>query len=511
MFAFAIWDSENRSLFTARDRLGIKPFYYAEVELENGEKEFVFASEFTALITHPQIARDLRVDALEDYLALGYLPDPKTILLGVQKLAPGHFMSFDNQAVQVTQNEYWNPADFINGADKRAGNLDDHLGHAVARRMIADVPLGAFLSGGVDSSLIVGVMSDKSEHPVKASTIGSDSAEYDESDAAKSVAKHFNLDHRCQKITGLHANILDELVDYYGEPFADHSALPTYLVSKLAREQVTVSLSGDGADELFGGYRRYSMHLNEEKLRQILPLWIRRPVFGLLARIYPKLDNWPRFLRAKSTFESLSESDAVAYFNSVSKCPDRDRVRLHSAKMIKSLIGYHPSKAFEEIADKVTLNDAFRRVQLIDLMTYLPGDILTKLDRASMACSLEARVPFLDHELVEWSLSQESQTFFDKGKGKQPLKQVLGKLGIARVFDEPKKGFVLPVANLLRSDLKSELLALSDSEILKETGLLDMAAIKKMTCEHLDKKRDHQQILWSLVILEKTLLKIRAL
>ncbi|UTW54147.1 asparagine synthase (glutamine-hydrolyzing) [Kordiimonas sp. SCSIO 12610] len=509
MFAFVVWDTEEQSLFAARDRLGIKPFYYAEVDGDNGSKSFVFASEFNALLCHQGITRDIRPDALEDYLALGYVPDPKTIIEGTSKLLPGHSLVFSKQSKEVRIERYWNPVDFLKEGTKSNTGIFERIERAVKRRMIADVPLGAFLSGGVDSSIIVGVMSANSTKPIKASTIGSNDPRFDEANHARDIAKHFGLKHEVKTINSLHGDVLDKIIDHFGEPFADHSAAPTYDVSKLAREKVTVSLSGDGADELLGGYRRYRMHLLEEQSRRLIPLWLRRPVFGFLGRVYPKLDRWPRFLRAKSTFESLAKTDIEAYFNSVSKCADRDRLGLYTPAMKTALNGYHPVQTFQKITDQVNIDDPFRRVQMIDLLTYLPGDILTKLDRASMACSLEARVPFLDHEFVEWTLGQKSHSFFNKGKGKAPLRGVLDRLGIADIFKRPKQGFVLPVADLLRTDLLAEVKDLATSDVLKATGLIDLSVVETYVSEHLAKKKDHQQILWSLLILERSLMRLQ--
>jgi asparagine synthase (glutamine-hydrolysing) len=508
MFAFIIWDREKKSLFVARDRLGIKPLYFAEVDRGQGFIDFVFASEFNALLCHPAIKREIRVDALEDYLALGYVPDPKTIIRDVHKLAPGHMFILDKGKTRITPKAYWDPAAYIQETEDDDAGLEGLLEAAVKRRMIADVPLGAFLSGGVDSSLIVGLMDRNSDQPIKASTIGSNDRTYDESSYAADIAKHFNLDHEVKTIKSLGPDTFEKIVTRFGEPFADHSAAPTYDVSELARKRVTVSLSGDGADELFGGYRRYAMHLNEEKIRRIFPLWFRRSIFGFLGKIYPKLDNWPQIFRAKSTFESLAKSDTDAYFNSVSKCPDRDRLLLHSSKMKAALGGYHPAGRFDEIAKKTKGEDPFKRIQLIDLMTYLPGDILVKLDRASMACSLEARVPFLDHTFVEWALRKKSASLFDRGQGKAPFKGLLAKLGIGWVYDRPKQGFVLPVATFLREDLRADVEALPESETLRQTGLLNMETIGRYVSEHLAQKKDHQQILWSLLVLEGSLKRI---
>jgi len=501
MFAFAIWDNRSRELFLARDRLGIKPLYYAL--LPGGV--FLFGSELKALLKHQNVTRKLRPDALEDYLMLGYVPDPKTIIEGVFKLPPACTLLKRQGSPKLTISSYWAP-DF----ERRSSNISldqselvNRLEDAVRMRMVSDVPLGAFLSGGVDSSAIVALMSRNSENAVETCAIGSEDARYDESGFAQLVADHFGTHHRLRLASANDGFLLDQMAIIFDEPFADLSALPTYRVCGLAREKVKVVLSGDGGDELFAGYRRHRFHMLEEHLRGPLPLGIRRPIFKPLAAIYPKLDRAPQFLRAKSTFEALGRSSAEAYCHSVSKTPDRERYRLHTAKMKKVLAGYHPHERFNELAHSVKGLDPLSVVQYIDLKTYLPGDILTKVDRTSMAQSIEVRVPILDHKFVEHALRLPPETRIVDGEGKAFFKQALRGIVPNKIIDRPKRGFDVPIANWLRNELSPELTRLENSEILFDTGLIDRRGLRGLVDEHMREARDHHTTLWALLSLDR--------
>lgn len=502
MFAFAIWDNRKRQLFLARDRLGIKPLYYGTLS----DGSFVFASELKAVLEHPKVRRKLRIDALEDYLALGYVPDPKSILVDIDKLPPATTLVVEQATGRRRTRQYWQIDVTTTGlTDQDPLELLERLEEAVKLRMIADVPLGSFLSGGVDSSTIVGLMSRNSETPVETCAIGSEVEEFDESGYAELVSEHFQTRHRLRLASVQDGALLDVLPDLYDEPFADMSALPTYRVCGLAREKVTVALSGDGGDELFGGYRRYRFHMLEESLRQSLPLGLRKGIFGPLGKLYPKLDWAPQFLRAKSTFEALARSSAEAYFQSVAKIPDRDRYRLHSSAMTSALAGYHPQERFNELAQEVDGADPLSVVQYIDFKTYLPGDILTKVDRASMAHSLEVRVPLLDHKFVEWGLRISPCDRIVDGEGKMPLKQAVRGFIPDDIIDRPKKGFNIPAAQWMRGDLAPMIKNLPKSERLMDTGLIDGGAVQQMVEEHLSGRRDHNVPLWSLLMLDGSL------
>lgn len=505
MFVFAIWDGPNQKLFVARDRLGIKPLFYSF--LPNGD--FVFGSELKALLPIPKLSRKLRLDALEDYLMLGYIPDPKSIIEGVLKLEPGNSLTLEKGSTQPRINCYWHPGvGQVGVSASRSEDLLLRLEDAVKMRMIADVPLGAFLSGGVDSSAVVGLMAKLGSEPVETCAIGSEDPNYDESGYAQIVADQFETSHRWRLISATDRSLIDTMVDIYDEPFADPSALPTYRVCGLAREKVKVALSGDGGDELFAGYRRHRFHMAEESLRGMLPMFVRRAVFGPLSHLYPKLDRAPQFLRAKSTFEALSRTSAQAYCQSVSRTPDRDRKHLHSKRMKKMLAGYHPHDRFTELADEVKGAGPLTTIQYIDLKTYLSGDILTKVDRASMAQSLEVRVPILDHKFVEWGFRVPSQVRIVDGEGKAVFKAALRGFLPDNILYRTKKGFDVPTVNWLRNELADETISLGESEIFADSGLFNMQGIQKMAEEHVLGSRDHHTSLWSLIMLERSLKKL---
>jgi asparagine synthase (glutamine-hydrolysing) len=506
MFAFAIWDSRSQSLFLARDRLGIKPLYYCFLKTGG----LIFGSELKALLVHPDLPCKLRLDALEDYLTLGYVPDPKTIIDGVFKLPPATTMRVQKGARKAVPKTYWTTG-LANGADSisDASELMSRLSEAVKLRMIADVPLGAFLSGGVDSSAIVGLMASHSDVPIETCAIGSDDTSYDESRYAQIVADHFKTEHRSHLVSSNDESLIDRIVGIYDEPFADPSALPTYHVCALARETVKVALSGDGGDELFAGYRRHRFHMAEESLRAKLPLSVRQGIFGPLSVLYPKMDWAPQFLRAKSTFEALAMTSAQAYCQSVSKTPDRDRKRLHSKRMVKLLAGYHPSERFQELADEVKGADPLSVIQYIDLKTYLPGDILTKVDRASMAHGLEVRVPILDHEFMEWGLQVPPNQRIVGGEGKAVFKKQLRTFLPDSILDRPKSGFIVPTVNWMRNELADDVRGLGTSELFADSGLFDMNEIRSIGEEHISGKRDHHTSLWSLIMLEKSLMTLQ--
>lgn len=503
MFAFAIWDNRTKQLFLVRDRLGIKPLYYCMLPGDT----FLFGSELKAILRHPDVSRKLRVDALEDYLTLGYVPDPKTIISGISKLPPAAVLEKRQDSPALVITNYWTP-DF----DRRAGQLlvnhselIERLEESVRMRMVSDVPLGAFLSGGVDSSAVVAMMSRNSEAPIETCAIGSEDPRYDESGFAQFAADHFKTHHRLRLASPNDGFLLDQMASIFDEPFADLSALPTFRVCGLAREKVKVVLSGDGGDELFAGYRRHRFHMLEEHMRSLLPLGARRAIFKPLAALYPKLDRAPQFFRAKSTFEALGRSTAEAYCHSVSKTPDRDRVRLHTKKMKKILGGYHPHERFIELASSAKGLDPLSLVQFIDLKTYLPGDILTKVDRASMAQSLEVRVPILDHKFVEYAMRLPSETRIVDGEGKAVFKKALKGILPDSLIERPKRGFDVPIDSWLRNELSPELRRLEDSEILYDTGLINRRGIKDLIDEHLREARDHHTTLWALLTLDRSL------
>src|SRR5262245_44020537 len=378
MFAFALWDRNRETLFLARDRLGVKPLYYAVL----GDGQLVFGSELKALAAHPAFARELDPLAIEDYFAFGYIPEPRTIYRMARKLAPGHTLMIRRGEPVPAPREYWdvrftldNP---ISEADAQAEFLE-RLRESVRLRMISEVPLGAFLSGGVDSSAVVATMAGCSEQPVNTCSISFSDPAYDESAYARQVAERYRTRHFVDNVDSDDFDLVDLLAQTYDEPYADSSAIPTFRVCQLARRHVTVALSGDGGDESFGGYRRYRFHTMEERLRSLLPLAVRRPAFGLLSRVYPKADWAPQVFRAKTTFQALARSSVEAYFHSVSFLSSDMRERVYSNAFKAELGGYDAAEVFHRYAGRAGTDDALGLVQYLDLKTYLVGDINTKV------------------------------------------------------------------------------------------------------------------------------------
>lgn len=505
MFAFAIFDRESESLFVARDRLGIKPFFYSL--LDNGE--FLFGSELKVIKEHPKFDTQLRNTAVEDYFTFGYVPEPHTIYEHAFKLAPGHRMLLKKGEMQLPEpEEYWDiPTDFEQqmSAEETQEQLIDRLKEAVDIRMVADVPLGAFLSGGVDSSGIVALMSQLQSDPVNTCAIGFDVKAFNETEYAQQVADRYKTNHRVEVVGKDDFELLDKLAHLYDEPYADSSAMPTYRVCELARKHVTVALSGDGGDELFAGYRRYKMHLNEDKVRNTLPLSIRKPLFGPLGKLYPKLDWAPKFLRAKTTFQSMAMDTVEGYHNSMSILRADERKNLFSDSYYQSLNGYTSLEVFRRYGDKVKHLDPMKIAQYIDMKTYLVGDILTKVDRASMAHSLEVRVPILDHKFVEWAFKTSSSHNLFEGIGKYSFKKSLEPHLPHDVLYRKKMGFAVPLANWFKGPLRDRLYDGLLSQQMVNSGYFDQKQMKKLIDDHVSGVRDNSAPLWTSMMFESFL------
>ncbi|MES1930692.1 asparagine synthase [Salinisphaera dokdonensis CL-ES53] len=504
MFAFAVWDAGRRRLFLARDRLGIKPLYYGFTR----DRDLVFGSELKALLVHPRLERKLDSQALEAYLALGYVPDPLSIFQTVRKLEPGHTLSYDANSKKVQLNRYWdvdfaeaNTSDF----DSDAAELLERVDDTVRMRLVADVPLGAFLSGGVDSSAVVASMARQTGTPVNTCAIGFDNPAFDETEHALLVARHLGTQHRDQQVAVGDHGLIDRLTGIYDEPFADSSALPTYRVCELARRQVKVALSGDGGDENFAGYRRYRMHWAESRARARVPERIRRPLFGALGQAYPKLDWAPRALRAKSTLQSLAMSTAEGYCHGVSMIPQALRETLYSTQFTRELQGYRASEIFRAHAANAGTDHPLSLAQYLDFKTYLPGDILTKVDRASMAHGLEVRVPLLDHELVSWAARLPATTKLRRGETKAVLKRAFEPLLPHDILYRQKKGFSVPLAEWFRGPLTGAAREALAGGALTDSGLFDPSALVGLLDDHVSGRADHATPLWSLLMLSRFL------
>ena len=500
MFAFAIHDERTGTLFIARDRLGEKPLYYTV--LPGGM--LLFASELKAVLAHPAVRKAIEPRAVADYFAFGYVPDPASIYRDIHKLPAAHSLRVvAGQGVAPAPKPYWDVR-----FEPRAGlteaaaceELMALLGDAVKGQLISDVPLGAFLSGGVDSSGVVAMMAGIAPDRVNTFSISFGERDHDESPYAAAMAARYNTKHKTRQVDPESFDLLDRLGAIYDEPFGDSSALPTLQLCAMTRESVTVALSGDAGDELFAGYRRYLWHSREERIRDCVPAALRGPLFGLLGRVYPKLDWAPRFFRAKTTFQELARDPVAGYFSSVSVVGDAIRDQLFSARMASDLQGYQPASHVAEMFLRSEARDPLGRAQYTDLKTYLPGDILTKVDRASMACSLEVRVPLLDHRIVEWAATLPPDFRLRGATGKYIFKRALEPHVSKDILYRPKQGFSMPLARWLRGPLYERTLTALNDPLLLDTGLFDGAFIAKLLSEHRGGLRDHAAVLWTLLM-----------
>jgi asparagine synthase (glutamine-hydrolysing) len=510
MFAFALWDRNKQTLFLARDRLGIKPLYYAH--LENGE--FLFASELKALMLHPGLSRNIDSYAIEDYLTFGYVPEPRTIFKQANKLPPAHTLSLKIREPMSEPKEYWDisfePVHFQSEDDIKH-ELIDRLKESVRIRLVSEVPLGAFLSGGVDSSAIVALMAQlMGKDPVNTCSIGFGDPKFNETEFADIVAKQYHTNHFMENVDPEDFDLLDELATLYDEPFADSSAIPTYRVCQLAKKRVTVTLSGDGGDECFAGYRRHRWHMNEERIRQWLPQGLRGPLFRMLGRIYPKMDRAPRIFRAKSTFQALARDSVAAYLHSVSVLYDDIRQPLYSKGFRRELQQYNSIEVFKRHISRAQTKHPLSMIQYLDFKTYLPGDILTKVDRASMAHALEVRVPILDHKFVEWVSGIPPQLSLKGQEGKYIFKRALEPYVPKDVMYRPKMGFAVPISRWFRGPLRDRVRKAVLGDVLAGTGIFDQNFLKKMVDEHQSGVREHSAALWSLLMFEAFLRKTGA-
>jgi asparagine synthase (glutamine-hydrolysing) len=508
MFAFALWDRETRSLVLARDRIGIKPLYYGR----HGNA-FLFGSELKALATHPAWSPKIDREAVAALLARGYIPTPLSIYQDIVKLRPGHYVTLQH-GTEPSERCYWDLAqvvsdglvarDQISEADALS-ELEGKLQDAVARRMIADVPLGAFLSGGIDSSLVVALMQEQSTRPVKTFSIGFDESAYDEAQFAKQVASHLGTDHTELYVTPEQAlDVVPKLPTMYDEPFADSSQIPTHLVSALARDHVTVALSGDGGDEGFTGYNHYFVADAMERRLGRLPKGLRhllaatantigRSGFGARRNsadaqkiVRGGRERWWRA-------EGLLRADDFSEVYQNSLCHWRDAGKV---------VGLEPAFGDEPFHLLPTPGDRFDRMQHTDLAVYLPDDILTKVDRASMAVSLEVRVPLLDHTVIEHGWKMPSDLKVRDGVRKWALRQILYKRVPKDLIERPKRGFAVPVGQWVRGPLRDWAEDLLDEHSLGDGGILDPIAVRERWSEHMEGRADWTSSLWDVLMFE---------
>jgi asparagine synthase (glutamine-hydrolysing) len=504
MFAFGLWDRNKQTLFLARDRLGIKPLYYALL----GNGMFVFSSELKAVLAHPDFSREMNPLAVEDYFAYGYVPEPKTIFSNALKLSPGHTLTLQTGQGLARPRQYWDVPFEAHApmTDKEAEEeLIARLREAVRIRLVAEVPLGAFLSGGVDSSGVVAMMSGLMNEPVNTCSISFSDPAFNESEYAQKIADRYHTAHHVEQVGKDDFDLIDQLAGLYDEPFADSSAIPTYRVCELARKRVTVALSGDGGDENLAGYRRYRMHLYEEKIRSTIPLAARKPMFETLGNLYPKADWAPRIFRAKSTFEALARDSVEGYFHTVSLMGDKMRACLFSDSFKRRLQGYQAAEVLRAHAEKCPAKDPLSRAQYLDLKTYLVGDILTKVDRASMAHALEVRVPLLDHKLVEWMSGLPASMKLRGTEGKYVFKKALEPYLPDDILYRKKMGFSVPLASWFRGPLRQRVREALLGPTLADTGMFNTAYLRDMVDQHQSGRRDYSVSMWTLLMFESFL------
>ena len=518
MFAFALWDKQERMLMLVRDRMGEKPLYYGWQD-----NVFLFGSELKAIKAHPAFQGEINREALTAFLRFSYVPAPYTIYQGIKKLPAGNLLRIPLQSASFSTSDlpepepYWSLIDiaetglahpFSGDEHDAISSLDQLLRRSVKQQMLADVPLGAFLSGGYDSSLVVALMQAQSDQPVRTFTIGFNEKDYNEAPHAREVARHLGTDHTELYVTPEEAMaVIPALPSLYDEPFSDSSQIPTFLVSQLARRHVTVSLSGDGGDELFGGYNRYFLGTQIWKYLRPFPAWSRKTGAELITSISPSA--WDRFASVfgpvlPAEFSSGRAGDKLhklASIFSLSKKSDLYRKLLSHWEEPERVVinGKEPRS---NVDTPLAIKDFVHQMMCIDSISYLPDDILVKVDRASMGVSLESRIPMLDHRVVEFAWRLPLSMKVREGQGKWILRQVLYNYIPKELLDRPKMGFGVPIDVWLRDDLRDWAEDLLDESRLQSEGFLNPAPIRQKWAEHLSGKRNWQYYLWDILMFQ---------
>lgn len=499
MFAFAIWDASERRLLIARDRVGKKPLYYWQ-----GDSTFVFASELKALQASGFCPSAVDPESLDCYLSLGYILAPRTIYKDVKKLRPAHTITV--RARSETERRYWT----LSFADPKHVSLETAtdefeslLDEAVRCRLMSEVPLGAFLSGGIDSSLVVSSMARILKRPVVTNSIGFDERALSELPAARCIASHLGTDHHEFIVTPRAADIIERIAWQFDEPLADSGAVPAWYVCQMTKQSVTVALSGDGGDEAFGGYTfRYIPHVFESRIRRALPLALRAPIFSTVGAAWPGSPSLPKPLRLKTVFENLALGDAEAFYRDLIWMRPEVREKLYSPDFMAELKGFTPMEMVQRQYSHNDAQDPLGRSQFADIHIYMADDVLTKVDRMSMAHSLEVRCPLLDHRILEFAARLPSSLKLHGRTGKVLLRQLAARRLPADIVKLPKRGFSIPAAQWLRgelSDLAKSLLF--DSKTGLAERLLDRNSVREIWRQHQSGTHDHHVLLWGFMML----------
>lgn len=498
MFAFCIWDEKRKRLFLARDRIGQKPLNYA---IKNGN--IIFASEIKSILQDPEISREVDINALDSYLTYQYVPAPETMFSGINKLPPAHSLVWENGKIKIER--YWN-LNFQNkinmAEDEFCQRTLDLLTEATKIRLVSDVPLGVFLSGGIDSSAIVGLMSKLSSHPVKTFSIGFEEETFNELKFARKVAKIFATDHHEYIVKPEALNILPKIIWHFNEPFADSSCIPTYYLSKMTRQEVTVALNGDGGDETFAGYERYVAN-KIANIYNLIPQSIRKNLVSFITTVLPESTRRKDFIKRFKRFAKANDSSRERrYARWMSIFDDDLKSNLYSEKLKNRLKGIDSWNYLLDAYRQSDANNFIDATLFVDIMTYLPGDLLVKIDISSMANSLEARSPFLDHKLMEFAASIPSNLKLKGWTTKYLLKKALTKILPKDILNRRKAGFGVPIGTWFRQELKDYAYDILLSEKSLKRGYFKKEAIKRILDEHTKGKIDHGARIWSLINFE---------
>jgi asparagine synthase (glutamine-hydrolysing) len=497
MFSFAIWDTINQRLFLARDRLGIKPMFYW-----SSGHQLIFGSELKAVLQHPDVPREINLPALDQFLTLEYIPAPTTIFKGINKLLPGHFLVF--QAGQLNLKQYWE-IPFREAPTNEAvcvEILTELINEAIQSHLVSDVPVGAFLSGGIDSSTIVAFMNEATTEPVLTFSVGFEDKTYNELSYARAVATAFETHHHEEVLIPDLITLVERLVCQFDEPFADFSIFPTFLVSEMAKRHVTVVLSGDGGDELFAGYEAYIAQ-RLDRLYRLVPLRLRQEILpALIGRMSPQpgkkglINKAKRFIEGGALPSSLQHTRWMTFIN------NKDKQALYQPEFCSALNGFTAASIIENYFQRVSHMDSLAQQQYVDIKTYLADDILTKVDRMSMAASIEARVPLLDHRIVEFAMSLPPHLKLNRGQTKIILRKAMADRLPPEVLNKPKQGFSIPLKDWLRGPLRPLMMELLSVDTIRRRGYFESDCVSRWISEHLAGHANHSHRLWALMVLE---------